>query len=221
LYSVVASGAGKTIKNCLPKGVAILSNSKKIILNHISVLLECLDPALAELCYIDTDSCIFSFTNEKIEDNLLKCKLERWSQADIIADEKGEKSCHGKLKLEGTFRVGLFKALKIYRLFSSLDFEKERREKTCYTRCKGVNRGIAKLIPNAVFEASHLGQVVVHRSCLRPSRTGEMLIAHECRSLAAPFNLKRFVTADGIHTLPISCSLLPDQQQHGSPASPL
>jgi hypothetical protein len=31
-----------------------------------------------------------------------------------------------------------------------------------------------------------------------------MLIAHECKSLAAPFNLKRYVTDDGIHTFPIS-----------------
>jgi hypothetical protein len=31
-----------------------------------------------------------------------------------------------------------------------------------------------------------------------------MIIAHECKSLAAPFNLKRYVTSDGIHTFPIS-----------------
>jgi hypothetical protein len=31
-----------------------------------------------------------------------------------------------------------------------------------------------------------------------------MLIAHECKSLAAPFNLKRHVHSDGIHTFPIS-----------------
>jgi hypothetical protein len=113
--------------------------------------------------------------------------------------------------------VGLFKALKIYRLFSSSEFEKERKEKTCYTRCKGVNRYIATLIPNSVFDQQRLNQVVVHRSCLRPSRTGEMLIAHECKSLAAPFNLKRHVTSDGLHTFPIS--FVPDEamiEDHGN-----
>jgi hypothetical protein len=153
---------------------------------------------------MDTDSCIFSFTHPNLEDNLRSDKIQTWKQANIIADEQGEESCHGKLKLEGTFRVGLFKALKIYRLFSTSDFEEEQKNKTCYTRCKGVNRNIAKIIPNAVFDKDSVDKVVVHRSCLRPSRTGEMLIAHECKSLAAPFNLKRHVTDDGIHTFPIS-----------------
>ena len=204
LYSVSVSGVGKKIKNCIPKAVAILSNSKTIILNHVNVMLECLDPALAELCYMDTDSCLFSFTHLRLEDNLLDEKREEWAEANILADESGPQSCHGKLKLEGTFRVGLFKALKIYRLFSSRDFEREQKEKICYTRCKGVNRNIAKIIPNVVFERETVDKTVVHRSCLRPSRTGEMLIAHECKSLAAPFNLKRHVTADGLHSFPVS-----------------
>ena len=204
LYAVSVSGVGKKIKNCIPKAVAILSNSKTIILNHVRVMLECLNPALAELCYMDTDSCLFSFTHLQLEDNLLEEKKEMWAAADILADEAGPKSCHGKLKLEGTFRVGLFKALKIYRLFSSRDFEREQKEKICYTRCKGVNRNIAKIIPNTVFERETVDKTVVHRSCLRPSRTGEMLIAHECKSLAAPFNLKRHVTADGLHSFPVS-----------------
>lgn len=204
LYSMVVSGVGKQIKNCIPRGVAVLSNSKTIILSHVNTMLECLDPRLAEICYMDTDSCIFGLTHENLEDNLLAEKLEHWKTSDIIADESGDKTCHGKMKLEGTFKVGLFKALKIYRLFSSVEFEKERREKSCYTRCKGVNRNIATLIPNNVFDQQRLNQVVVHRSCLRPSRTGEMLIAHECKSLAAPFNLKRYVTEDGLHTFPIS-----------------
>ena len=204
LYSMVSSGVTKKIRNCIPKAVAILSNSKTIILGHVNFLLECLDPRLAELCYMDTDSCIFSFTHPLLEDNLLPDKKEAWLAGDIIADENGEKSCHGKLKLEGTFRVGFFKALKIYRLFSSREFSQEQKNKTCYTRCKGVNRNIAKIIPNSTFDKEAIEKVVVHRSCLRPSRTGEMLIAHECKSLAAPFNLKRRVHEDGIHTFPIS-----------------
>ena len=204
LFAVVISGVCKKIKNSIPNAVATLSNSKTIILSHINFMLECLDPGLAELCYIDTDSCIWSFTHPQLEDNLLETKKDRWKSLDVIADEQGALSCHGKLKLEGTFRVGMFKALKIYRLFSTADFEQERRNKTCYTRCKGVNRNIAKIIPNKIFEKDSTEKVVVHRSCLRPSRTGEMLIAHECKSLAAPFNLKRHVTDDGIHTFPIS-----------------
>ena len=160
LFAVVISGVCKKIKNSIPNAVATLSNSKTIILSHINFMLECLDPGLAELCYIDTDSCIWSFTHPQLEDNLLKTKRDRWKSLDVIADEQGALSCHGKLKLEGTFRVGMFKALKIYRLFSTTDFEQERRNKTCYTRCKGVNRNIAKIIPNKIFEKDSTEKVV-------------------------------------------------------------
>ena len=53
LYSMVSSGVTKKIRNCIPKAVAILSNSKTIILGHVNFLLECLDPRLAQLCYMD------------------------------------------------------------------------------------------------------------------------------------------------------------------------
>lgn len=204
LYSVVSSGDHKAIKNCLPKAVAILSNSKVIFLSHINTMLTCLDPRKAEICYTDTDSCIFSMTHKDLESNLRADKIEAWKSASILADEDGPLSCHGKMKLEGVFTAGLFKALKIYRLFSDTNFDQEFTQKTCYTRCKGVNRNIAKIVPNSVFHRDFLGQVVVHRSCLRPGRTGEMLIAHEAKSLARPFNIKRFVTADGLHTFPLS-----------------
>ena len=204
LYSVVSSGEHKAIKNCLPKAVAILSNSKVIFLSHINTMLTCLDPKKAEICYTDTDSCIFSMTHKNLEDNLRDDKRAEWKEASILADENGPLSCHGKMKLEGVFTAGLFKALKIYRLFSDTNFNQEFVDKTCYTRCKGVNRNIAKIVPNSVFHRDFLGQVVVHRSCLRPSRTGEMLIAHEAKSLARPFNIKRFVANDGLHTFPIS-----------------
>ena len=213
LYSISVSGVTKAIKNCIPKAVAILSNSKTIILGHVQIMLECLDPALAELCYMDTDSCIFSFTHPLLDDNLLPEKKEFWSAANILADEAAPESCHGKLKLEGTFRVGFFKALKIYRLFSSREFEREKKEKICYTRCKGVNRNIAKIIPNDIFARDSVEKTVIHRSCLRPSRTGEMLIAHECKSLAAPFNLKRYVADDGLHSFPVS--YVPDEDGGG------
>ena len=204
LYCVTASGENKAVKNCLPKAVAILSNSKVIFLSHIDTMLRCLDPGKAEICYTDTDSCIFSLTHKDLEDNLAADRVDEWRAAGILADEQSPTSCHGKMKLEGVFKAGLFKALKIYRLFTDVNFEQEFAEQTCYTRCKGVNKNIAKRIPNAVFERDFLNQVVVHRSCLRPNRTGEMLIAHEAKSLAFPFNLKRFVTADGLHSFPVS-----------------
>jgi hypothetical protein len=68
---MVSSRVTKKIQNLIPKAVAILSNSKTIILGHIIFLLECLDPRLVQLCYMDTDSCIFSFTHTLLAENLL------------------------------------------------------------------------------------------------------------------------------------------------------
>ena len=195
LYAVSVSGQYKQIKNCISGADAILGNSKKIILGHTDVFEKCLDPRLAEICYMDTDSLVLSLTYKNLEDNILPEMREFFDAQDIVANEEGEQSPHGKMKLEGTFKAGQFKAIKIYRLFG---------EHEPYTRCKGVNRFLAKALPDAAFDAKNLEQIVVHRSALRPARTGEMLVVHEARSLAVPFNLKRYVTSDGIHTLPIS-----------------
>ena len=237
LYALTVSGADRKVKNTLHKAVAILSNSKRLFLGHINVLLRCLDPSMAEICYVDTDSCIFSTTLPDLERCLLPWKKDEFARADLLADEDAVLSCHGKLKLEGLYRAGKFKTLKIYRLFQegytpSSDFiefsgnpdgelsaESVVAASTAttttttilpvepvaaYTRCKGVNRWLATRLPDSVFGASDSGKTVVHRTALRPLRTGEMIIAHEARALAVPFNLKRWVCADGYHTFPLS-----------------
>jgi len=212
LYAVCLSGEDKRIFNNLPKAVAVLSNSKRLFLGHLSSMMRCLDPCLAELAYVDTDSCIWSLTRERLEDCLLPSRAAEWRRLDLIADEAGSASCHGKMKLEGTFVAGRFRTMKIYRLYK-IDEEKESEEKeggsrqrlfTAYTRCKGVNRYIATRLPDFGFDSSSSNRLIVHRNTLRPTRKGEILLAHESRSVSVPFNLKRKVCEDGYHTLPFS-----------------
>jgi hypothetical protein len=217
LTAVVLSGSEKQIFNSLARAVAVLSNSKRLFLSHLDVLFRCLDPRKAELCYVDTDSCVWSLTHDSIDRCLLPEKLECWRAASILADERGSQSCHGKLKLEGLFSAGLFKTMKIYRLFehkgsaSTATSTSTEDADFCsvYTRCKGINRKRAPFLPDSCFEVPDLAEpaetgsrLVVHRRALRPAITGEMLIVHEARSLAAPFNMKRYVTPDGLHSLP-------------------
>ena len=76
--------------------------------------------------------------------------------------------------------------------------------KAAYTRCKGVNRYLATRLSDQAFDFDNLDRTVIHRTSLRPIRTGEMVIAHESRTLSVPFNLKRWTTDDGYHTFPIS-----------------
>lgn len=195
LYSVIVSGKERTIKNSLPKAVSILSNSKKLFLGHIQLMLECLDPCLAELCYIDTDSCIFSLTYSSIEECLKNDKRKLFEEKDILANENAKTSFHGKMKCEGIYKGGHFRTIKIYRLYSADDL---------YTRCKGVNRKQADKLPNITFDHQDNSINTIERRALRPTAAGEMCIIHESRSLACPINLKRYVMPDGVHTIPIS-----------------
>ena len=196
LYAIDVTGTSRRLFNNLPKAVSVLGNSKRLFLSHLNVMLDCLDPALAELCYIDTDSCLWSLTYQTLEDCLLPNKAERWKKQNIVADESTATSCHGKLKLEGIWKAALFKTSKIYRLFGDCA--------SAYTRCKGVNRRQADRLLNIHFDNNWNNATVVHRTCLRPRRTGEIVVATEAKRLSVPFNLKRFVTDDGIHTLPFS-----------------
>ena len=205
LYAACFSGEDKRIFNNLPKAVAVLSNSKRLFLGHLSIMFRCLDPCLAELTYTDTDSCIWSLATENLEDCLLPEMKQYWRRANIIADEGGLQSCHGKMKLEGTFVAGQFRTMKIYRLYKqSEETSNEKQFEPAYTRCKGVNRYIATRLPDSGFDSLDPQSIVVHRNALKPTRKGEIHVVHEARSVSVPFNLKRFVCNDGYHTLPFS-----------------
>ena len=199
LFAVEIPGKERRIFNNLPKAVAVLSNSKRLFFSHLNVMFRCLNPRLAELCYVDTDSCIWSFTYTRLEDCLLPERVEEWNAANIIADEAGERSCHGKMKLEGVYKAGLFKTAKIYRLFAT------KPDEQSYTRCKGINRWIANRLEDVHFDGEFRNKVIVNRTCLRPTRTGEIHLNHESRSLMKPYNLKRRVVGKrGIHTMAFS-----------------
>ena len=216
LWAVVTDGSRKRIFNTLPRAVAVLSNSKRLFLGHLSLLFRCLDPRLAEICYVDTDSCVWSLSHSKLEDCLLPEQRSLWNRMCPVADENGPVSCHGKLKLEGLFDGGLFKTMKIYRLFTNEDGGEGSalaQWSVAYTRCKGISRGAAENMPDSVFDPlvppeGEAHRLAFYRQALRPTRSGEIKLVHESRCVALPFNFKRWVTPDGIHTLPFG--LLPN-----------
>lgn len=204
LYAVSVSGQRKKVLNSLPRAVAVLSNSKRLFLSHLDVMFRCLDPCKAELCYVDTDSCIWSLSHPQLDLCLRSDRAAEWERAAIVADENGPKSCHGLMKLEGTYASGLFKNIKMYRLFAEIPGQEETAEDAggeIYTRCKGVSRTTAtKLNNDYFFQAVKPPRAVVHRSTLRPTRAGEIHLVSEAKSLAVPFNLKRRVDSSGVHS---------------------
>ncbi|OXE35123.1 MAG: hypothetical protein CGW95_15830, partial [Phenylobacterium zucineum] len=217
LYSITVSGERKAISNSIQRAAAVLGNSKRLFLGHLDRMFKCLDPRLAELCYVDTDSCIWSLSKRSLEECLRPDRLDQWrSKGGVLADESGAESCHGKLKHEGTFDGGLFKSVKIYRLFNSrgdaeaaddggddeMDNSFRRDWTVAYTRCKSVHRSTAEKLSDRVFDPLEtVKKFGIHRTVLRPTRAGEMAIKRESRSLPVPFNLKRLVSPDGLHTV--------------------
>ena len=218
LFLVTVSGKYKRINNCISRAVSILSNSKKIFLGLVLGLLRQADPALVEPVYCDTDSIILSCTHKRLEDNLVEGGEERLLEAKVIGSEDSVTSIHGKLKLEGTFTAGSFRALKVYRLFSSEQLAETEEEadpmypdmsqlSTVYTRCKGISRGLANVVETREFGPSldFSSEILqAYKASLRPTRAAEMVIQLERKSLAQPYNYKRKVDEDGIHSLPFN-----------------
>jgi hypothetical protein len=178
--------------------VAVLSHSKKLFLGHINTMLECGDPRLCELCYIDTDSCIFSMTYNSWEDCIKPNTWQLWRSSRVMADEEGDSSFHGQFKCEGIYKGGLFKTLKIYRLFDPLG------KTSYYSRCKEVSRQMSNKLPLESFNSSQTDSLVVNRNSLKPNPAGQILVTRESRKLAVAFNFKQKVDPSGIHSFPVS-----------------
>jgi hypothetical protein len=217
LYTVTVTGKYKRISNCIPRAVSILSNSKRLFLNLVLCLLRASDPARVEPVYCDTDSIILSCQFPLLEQNLREGGREYLEEMQVVGSEHSATSIHGKLKLEGVFCAGLFRALKVYRLFEEneegnfLDSEEVEQLcpslaslKTVYTRCKGISRSLAGKIDTSEFAPLLVSEssLKIHKSSLRPTRAGEMTIQMERKTLAQPYNFKRTVCPDGIHSLP-------------------
>jgi hypothetical protein len=243
LYAVTVTGKYKKILNCIPRAVSILSNSKTLFLGLVLQLLRAADPAKVEPVYCDTDSIILSCQYSDLEANLKPGGKKLLRESKVIGCETGLESIHGKLKLEGVFSAGYFRALKVYRLFEKVKAEEEEalekivetacnpsaeevlascgrvseeeeeeetfpnldKLETVYTRCKGISRKLAEAVGSSQFAPSSSAStdtLKVHKASLRPTRAGEMAIQMDRRTLAQPYNFKRRVCADGIHSLP-------------------
>jgi hypothetical protein len=101
-------------------GCYILFNSKIILLKRLYFLLKFLDPRLAQLLYMDTDSAHFLVKNSKFEDNVDKSlKLQFLNEFDKHFDTG--KKISGIWVQEGFFELGEYLGEKCYRLYNDSD----------------------------------------------------------------------------------------------------
>lgn len=150
-----------------------------------------------------------STTHKDINDCIFPSKISKWQTADVLADESKSVSQHGKMKCEGVYELGYFKAVKMYRLYESLSDDSSISENVL-TRCKGSSRQLANIMLDECFDVASSQQFKVTRICLRPTQAGEITLRSETKTLMNSVNFKRFVTSDGLHSLPLSYSSMID-----------
>ena len=127
------------ITNACQVATQILSCSKLVFFSQLCFILRTLDPKKGELCYLvswwggeevveknelrtygtlasllqDTDSAVFWCAEEKFADNTLPELRSLFETSRVFVDEKSSLPQGGKFKVEGVYKRGFFRALKV------------------------------------------------------------------------------------------------------------
>ena len=186
LFALTRTNLDAKICNVAQLAASVLSNSRVIFMGALSQLLtDLLDPRLAELCYTDTDSCLWATAHEDLEDCLREgVAPERLRSLLVDADSAVQQG--GRLKLEGTFTAALFRSPKCYALTNRLDPSLDTRRMRSVAR-----RAQALLQPHHYGQNPETQGVVVGRVSLRPTKGFQMTLQEEFHKTTHGFNFQR------------------------------
>ena len=191
LFMLTAPDEDRESLNTAQLGATILGSSRVIFYQHILDLLNNLDPAKAELAYLDTDSLVWYVDGEDIADAVLPECRDRFESVvapTIFGDPDGEKVPHSKLKLEGKFGQGLFRGMKSYYLMDEIG-----GDGSATVRARGVVRAVqAKMKPDH-FRMTESGTETLNNYALKPTPAMDMTIAFQSRRNATCLNYKRYL----------------------------
>lgn len=128
LYALTVEKPNAPIYNVNQIAACILGQSRKVFFELIYKLLTFLDPGKAEICYIDTDSCVFACNTENLRDSVRPDLLKRFDEEkdSIFEILNSETEQSGKFKVEGVFREAYFRNLKTYFLAGKVGEESEK-----------------------------------------------------------------------------------------------
>ena len=189
LYSLTRSGEDSRIVTVLQMSSWILAQSRFLFFAILSHLMDVLDPAKAQLCYIDTDSCIYATAYADVAD-CLKPGLDPSVLDCVMADPDHAVHQGGKLKHESCHTAGLFRCPKCYYLAG--------RDVSEFKRMRGVQRRVHfHLCPAHFGQDVEKNVAVTHSRSLRPSRGFQMTLQEEDKSLSHCLNLKRVAIVSG------------------------
>ena len=191
LFMLTAPDEDRESLNTAQLGATILGSSRVIFYQHILDLLNNLDPAKAELAYLDTDSLVWYVDGDDISDALLpesRKHFESVVAATVFGDPDGEKVPHSKLKLEGKYGQGLFRGMKSYYLMDEIGGDGKAT-----VRARGVVRAVqAKMKPDH-FRMTESGTETLNNYALKPTPAMDMTIAFQSRRNATCLNYKRYL----------------------------
>ena len=149
-----------------PVGATILARSKVILLECLGYLLRFLDPRLAEVFYMDTDSIFVALCHPKLEENVSpNLRSEFLAELPRYVNTRDCQELSGYLLLEETARSAIVFGEKMYTFVSG--------EGECFkTRLKGVayqnlkhltvDKSLEIIQPGAVLESRRRAFKRVH-----------------------------------------------------------
>jgi hypothetical protein len=135
LYAATRENSDAKIRNVNAIAATILSQSRVVFLSKILSLLRCLDPRLAELCYIDTvrgikgggriglwwtvvlqDSVIITHHYEVLADNVRPEMREAFEAANLMEVPNSDREQSGVFKIESVHLEAYLRGIKTYHL---------------------------------------------------------------------------------------------------------
>ena len=197
LYAVTEKNTEAKIENVAQISAGILGTSKCIFFTKINFLTDIMDPALFQICYLDTDSIYMTIARDSLEECVKPGRMEEFEAKRHVIFENSDSDRHqgGLLKIEGEYRRAYFPGLKNYYLDNEIE---------------EILSQPVKSIPSATYRAkgiSHLGQrnlAVEHFKVsvdsdnvstnvwrLRPQPNMTLGMTPVSRKLNKPLNLKR------------------------------
>jgi len=149
------------------------------------LMTQLLDPRLAELCYTDTDSCLWTTAYPTLEE-CLRPGADPEALRRLLVDPDSQLQQGGRLKLEGTYTSGLFRSPKCYALRNRLD-----EDASCRRMRSVARRTQALLHPHHFGQNPDTQGVVVGRVALRPTKGFQMTLQEEYQRTTHGFNFQR------------------------------
>ena len=213
LYAITKNNDTAKIQNICQLAAAILSNSKVLFFDCLFFFFRCFSPKRAEICYLDTDSAIYSISRIDLEELVEKKHLDEYRDnvGNYLHLGEADIPAHGKFKIETICESGLFHSSKCYWLGKAVDIEKEREEKRgkkrkrdddndeseapSMKRFKGTSRGVQDSLQKKHFDLNKETGLPVggfaNRTKLAATGGFEMLMVGESKALVNPITIKR------------------------------